>query len=85
MIRHHHSLVSLYSTEPGVFGLSYAALVLWHLGYPDQALQKSEAAWTLAQKLSHPFSLGAAWVYAAMSHQFRRERPLTQEWAEAEI
>ena len=30
--------------EPGVFGLSFAALVLWLLGYPDQALQKSEAA-----------------------------------------
>ena len=41
----HHSHVFLYGgIEPGVFGLSYAALVLWHLGYPDQALQKSDAA-----------------------------------------
>ena len=82
----HHSHVFLYGgIEPGVFGLSYAALVLWHLGYPDQALQKSEAARTLAQELSHPFSLAAARVYAAMSHQLRRERALTQEWAEAGI
>ena len=81
----HHSHVFLYGMEPGVFGLSYAALVLWHLGYPDQALQKSEAARTLAQELSHPFSLAAARVFAAMSHQLRRERALTQEWAEAAI
>ncbi len=82
----HHSHVFLYGgIEPGVFGLSYAALVLWHLGYPDQALQKSEAARTLAQELSHPFSLAAARVFAAMLHQLRRERPLTQEWAEAGI
>ncbi len=63
----------------------YAALVLWHLGYPDQALQKSEAACTLAQEGSHPLSLVGARVFAAIIHQFRRERPLTQEWAEAGI
>ena len=81
----HHSHVFLYSTEPGVFGLSYAALVLWQLGYPDQALQKSDAARTLAQELAHPFSLGLTRVLTAMTHQLRRERLLTQEWAEAAI
>ena len=40
---------------------------------------------TLAQELSYSFSLGAARVHAAMSHQLRRERLLTQEWAEAAI
>ena len=40
---------------------------------------------TLAQELSHPFSLAGARVFAAMSHQLRRERALTQEWAEAAI
>jgi predicted ATPase/class 3 adenylate cyclase len=80
----HYSRVFLYGgIEPGVFGLSHAALVLWHLGYPDQALQKSEAARTLAQELSYPFSMAAARIFAALSHQLRRERLLTQEWAEA--
>jgi len=81
----HHSHVSLYGREPRVFGLCYAAFVLWHLGYPDQALQQSAAARTLAQERSHPFSLAAAWVFAAMLHQLRRERLLTQEWLEAGI
>src|SRR5262249_1586965 len=75
----------LYGREPGVFGLSEAALVLWHLGYPDQALQKSDAARTLAQELSYPYSVAAARVHAALLHQLRRERLLTQEWAEAGI
>ncbi|MBI3757391.1 MAG: AAA family ATPase [Deltaproteobacteria bacterium] len=81
----HHFHVFLYGIEPGIFGLSYTAWDLWHLGYPDQALQKSKAACTLAQELSHPFSVAATWVYAAMLHQLRQERHLTQEWAEAGI
>jgi class 3 adenylate cyclase/predicted ATPase len=81
----HHSPVFLYGLAPGVFGLSYAALVLWHLGYPDQALQKSNAACSLAQEESRPYNLAAARIFAAMSHQLRRERPLTQEWAAAAI
>ncbi len=79
----YHSPVFL--IEPGVFGLSYTAWVLWHLGYPDQALQKNDEALALAQELSYPLSLAAARVYAAISHQLRRERLLTQEWAEAGI
>jgi class 3 adenylate cyclase/predicted ATPase len=81
----HHSPEFFYGIEPGVFGLSYAAWVLWYLGYPDQALQKSEAARTPDQALSHPFSLATARVFATVSHQLRRERALTQEWAEAAV
>src|SRR5262249_50237307 len=50
-----------------------------------QARQQSEAARTLAHELSHPFSLAAARVIAAMVHQLRRDRALAQEWAEAAI
>lgn len=32
---------------------SYAALTLWLLGYPDQALKQSHAALSLARDLSH--------------------------------
>jgi predicted ATPase len=59
--------------------------VLWLLGYPEQALQKSQAALTLAHELSHPPSLAATLVFAAMLHQARRERYLAQERAEAAL
>ena len=58
---------------------------MWSLGYPDQARQKSEAARTLGQEVSHPFSVAVARVFATMLYQLRRERALTQEWAEAAI
>jgi tetratricopeptide (TPR) repeat protein len=45
----HRSSVFLYGREPGVVGRSFAALVLWHLGYPDQARQQSATACTLAK------------------------------------
>ena len=48
---------------------SYAALTLWYLGYPDQALKRSHEALTLAQELSHPFSLAFALGIAAVVHQ----------------
>ena len=40
--------------------LSYAAWVLWILGYPDQARKRIGEALNLAQDLSHPFSLAFA-------------------------
>jgi predicted ATPase len=46
---------------------------LWHLGYPDQALQQSTRALTLAQDLSHPFSLAEAQFCAGVVHTLRRQ------------
>jgi predicted ATPase len=81
----HGSHTLLYAYDPGVACLFYAAWDLWHLGYPDQALKRSHEALTLAQELSHPFSLAVALVVAAWLHQFRREGQATQEWAESII
>ena len=44
------------------------------LGYPDRALQRIQGARTLANELSHPYSLGLALGYAMPIHQYRRER-----------
>jgi predicted ATPase len=79
--QHHHSRAAL--NDPGVFCLSFEAWVLWLLGYPEQALQRSQAALTLARELSHPPSLAAALVFAAILHQVRQERQLARDRAEA--
>jgi class 3 adenylate cyclase/predicted ATPase len=81
----HHALAFLYSQDPKVASLSNAAMDLWDLGYPDQALQRIHDALTLAQELSHPFSLAYALVCAAFLHQLRREGQVAQERAEALI
>ncbi len=69
--------------DPGVMSRGYAAWSLWHLGYPDQALQRVHEAFALAQELSHPFSFAFALHFALTLHQFRKERQLAQERAEA--
>jgi TOMM system kinase/cyclase fusion protein len=81
----HRSHGVRYGLDLGVACRYYAAVTLWYLGYPDQALQRSHEALTLARELAHPFSLACALFFAAWLHQFRREGHLTHEWAEAAI
>src|SRR5438093_11714131 len=75
----HRSLTFVYGMDNGLTCWIYAALVLWFLGYPDQALQRSHEAITLAQELSHPYSLSFALMLTADLHQSRQEWRLTQE------
>jgi tetratricopeptide (TPR) repeat protein len=69
----------------GVSCRNFAALVLWMLGYPAQALQCSQEARALARRLSHPQSLVAALNLASRLHQHRREIALAREYAEASL
>jgi predicted ATPase len=55
------------------------------LGYPDEALTRSQEALTLAQQQAHPFSLAFACTWAAFLHQLRRDGPAAQVRAEAAI
>jgi class 3 adenylate cyclase/predicted ATPase len=75
----------LYGEDDGVLCRSQGARRLWSLGSPDQGLAWSEEALTLAQQITHPYSLGYALIFAAMFHQFRREVRATQEHADAAI
>jgi predicted ATPase len=79
----HRAHAVRYGQDPGVMGRAYAGVTLWYLGYPNQALQRSHEALTLARELAHPVSLGYALSFAAWVHQFRREGHLIQELADA--
>ncbi len=83
--RQHSSHTLLYGQDPGVACLFWTAWALWHLGYPDQALKRGHEAVTLAQELSHPYSLAIALNIVAFLHQFRREGHAAQEHAEASV
>ena len=67
----------------GLRCLGVAAQVLWCLGYPAQAVQRSQEALALAQTLAHPYSLAAARHWAISLHYRRREVPAVQTQAEA--
>src|SRR5262249_54742902 len=81
----HRSQGFLTETHQGVFGLIRLAQVLWWLGYPDQALQRSHEALTLARELAHPASVATALFFAAEVHMHRREGQSTYEQAEAAL
>jgi predicted ATPase len=69
--------------DPGVACRAYAAATLWLLGYPEQALVRVHDGLTLAQELSHPFSLAFAQCWAGFVSQLRRDVPAVYEQAEA--
>jgi predicted ATPase len=81
----HHSLAFLYGQDFRVSCLFWTAFALWHMGYPDQALKKSNEALTLAQDSTHPFSLAIASASTVIVHQLRREEHAAQEQATALI
>jgi TOMM system kinase/cyclase fusion protein len=81
----HRSLAFLYGQDLAVICRAWAALALWLLGYPDQALQRIREALTQAGEMAHLSSLAYALDWAAMLHRFRREVEAAQERAAAAI
>jgi len=64
----HSSLGFIYGSDPCLSALSYTALCLMYLGYPDQALAYSQRALRLARELAYPFALAftllhVLWLY----------------------
>ena len=82
----HHAHAFMYGGhDPGTCSLSFAARVLWALGYPDQAARRFQESLILSEQVAHPFSLVNALFIAAPIHQFRREIEPLQKHAEAQI
>src|SRR4029453_5571987 len=79
----HSSLAFLFGQDPGVACRSFAALPLWLLGYPEQAMEKLSEALALAQELSHPFSQAFTRFFPAWLAQFRQEGREVHEQTEA--
>jgi predicted ATPase len=64
-----------------VMCLAHVARTLWCLGYPAQALRRSQEA--LAQELAHPHSLAEARNFAAFVYYLRRDASAVQAEADA--
>lgn len=69
----------------GVTHRNYLALTLWHLGYPDQALEMNRQANDLARSIGHVFTLGHAIDFAAYLDIYCRLGADAQRVAEAEL
>ena len=59
--------------DPGVMCLCYSSWALWQLGRADESLRRAQKVVQLAEHLNHPFSIGEALGFLAVSHYFRGE------------
>ena len=83
--RQHPTTLSMGGMRPINFTRNLAASALWLLGYPEQAIQRSQEALTLAKEWNRLVDVASALNWAAWLHQYRREGPRAQEQAEASI
>ncbi len=82
----HHALAAVYGGfDPGMGCPAVRLRCSGFLGYPDQALTRSQEALRLAHELGHPFSLVYALSFATWLHLYRGEGRIAQERAEALI
>jgi len=81
----HGALALRYGQDPGVVCKGYGSLALWLLGYPDRALRELHDALTLAQELSHAFSVAVSLRMATWLHQYLQEEQAVQAYAEKQI
>jgi class 3 adenylate cyclase/predicted ATPase len=79
---HEHRYTEMH---PGVGARGHLSWALWTLGYPDQALARSQEMLALARELSHPFSQAGALSFAPLLHLRRGESQAALEQAEALI
>jgi hypothetical protein len=66
-------VLDFYGHDTEVSARSYLACVLYFLGYPDQALRRSQEALAAARALAHPHSLALALFFAVWVHWLRAE------------
>jgi predicted ATPase len=72
-----------YGLDPGVACLSFGAVALWLLGYPDQAIRRSREAVAVGAELDQPGTRATALYFATVLRYYRREGPAVRELAEA--
>jgi DNA-binding winged helix-turn-helix (wHTH) protein/tetratricopeptide (TPR) repeat protein len=82
---HSSSHISAIAEDPETSAKSILALVLWMLGYPDQALQLGREAVATARTLSIPYSMAIAHCFLALLMRFLRDPAATLEQANSAI
>jgi transcriptional regulator with XRE-family HTH domain/predicted ATPase len=78
-----HRHLALWGYDCGVACQTLRSWALWPLGYPDQAVSGLHGAFTMAQGLSHPFTV--AWVNCWILTQFAIEAQRALELAEGQM
>jgi len=78
----HRSLVHQIGISPQVVSQGFLAIVVFCLGYPDQALSRSNAAISEARRLAHPPSLAVSLALGARLLSLIGDNTVLGEWAD---
>jgi class 3 adenylate cyclase/DNA-binding winged helix-turn-helix (wHTH) protein/predicted ATPase len=79
----HCAHLASFGQDVGLTFRSYMAMVLWLLGYPDQALAWGREVLSLARTRSHPLTLAHTHGSQVVLYQYLRDAHKVQEHAEA--
>lgn len=74
---------AVYGRDIGIPFRAHGSVVLWLLGFPDQAVKRSHQAAARARDNLDLYGLSIALFNAAKVHQLRREPQATSEYAQA--
>ena len=69
----HHHLASIANVDPKTSAGIHISVGAWMLGYPDRAVQLSNANEAHAQRRGHPFDISWALTFGALVWNFRGE------------
>jgi predicted ATPase len=78
----HAQLAYRYNFDPRVIGLDFLSLVLFPLGYPEQAQRHSDQALAEAKQLSHLVTLAVVLQHRCIIHQFIGDSEAVRRGAE---
>src|SRR2546430_16560611 len=66
--------------DAGVGALAYLAPVLWNLGYPDEAAERSDLSLERAERVGGPVTRAQAWGMRSILHLMRAEPVELGQW-----
>jgi len=81
----HHVHTLHFASDPGLTCLLWSLVPLWIVGYPEQAIKRSDYALALATDLHHAFTLSFAAAFAAWVRVFCRDWAAARQYAENAI
>jgi tetratricopeptide (TPR) repeat protein len=71
-----------FGNNPGVISHTTSALCLWMCGFPDRAIQLTDDAIALADKINHPSSIAYALFHTGLLRLWRHEVEIVLEHAQ---
>jgi DNA-binding SARP family transcriptional activator/tetratricopeptide (TPR) repeat protein len=79
----HRSYVNLRGVDPGLSARAYEACILWCLGYPEQAYERSQETINLSYEFNHYFTHADVLCYAGCHfNKIRQDMAALKKYAE---